>query len=421
MKKYIAILIFVFLTILVAVNSVYATVKAPSVSVSYSNETAGSVDVTLTWDDYGSGVYHADWSDSMLSDGSGLDYNNIDSAITTATGKKTVTKTGLTKFKNYYFRVVHDDGSIQAVSEVRVFPVDTGNARKTNEYGHGNFNSNTAMCGYCHSNHASLKEQLIQQATYYQLCKLCHGTASTQSKYDVEGGRVTVAGGATVPSLAGPFVDGVTSKHDSDDSSPGWGPTVIPGSDPSKTLSLTCLSCHVSHGGTNDNYRLLRKNIYIDDARTESLKTINIDFEAYAITPTAVSGEQLYMVKGNTEFCSSCHLNYDDGNARETGRDSRLTTSEAVYRHPTTVGSSVYSIFGSDGSKDFSPSSWGLLPLQYNALEAKEGLTDKRTSVVCSTCHFAHGTTKQFNVESGENKYILRLDNYGTCQSCHKK
>lgn len=419
LKKFTAVLIMVFVMVFAAALPVSAAVKAPSVSVSYTDKGA-SVDVTLTWDDFGNDTqYHVDWADKMISDSSGLNYTNIDTGIVSYAGKKSVTLQGLIKYKNYYVRVINQDETTQAVSHVRVYPVDTS-GRTTSEYGHGNFKSNTAMCAYCHSNHASLKEQLINEATYYQLCKLCHGTASSQSKYDVMSGKVSVEGG-TVNSLAGPFEDGVTSRHDANDSAPGWSPVSVPGSDSTKSLSLTCLSCHQGHAGNDDNYRLLRKTLFVDDAKTEGLKTVNIDFDAYAITSTNVSGESLYMVKGNTEFCSSCHLDYDDGNALEAGRDSRLTVNEEVYRHPTTVAGRVYSIYGANGLKNIGPSPWGPLPLQYNAVEAKPELQDKRTSVVCSTCHFAHGTTKQFNTENGTNKYILRLDNYGTCQSCHQK
>lgn len=416
LKKFTAVLIIVFLVVFAAALPVSAAVKAPSVSVSYTHKFTG-VDVTLTWDDYGNGThYHVDWADKLISNGSGLEYINVDGGIVSSGGKKSITLQGLTKFMNYYVRVINDDNSTQAVTHLRIYPVDTNG--RTNEYGHGNFKSNTAMCAYCHSNHASLKEQLITETSYYQLCKLCHGTASTQSKYDVIKGKVAVNGGFA-DSLAGPFEDGATSRHDANDSLTR-SPAGVPGSDPTKTLSLTCLSCHQGHAGNDDNYRLLRKTMFVDDAKTDGLKTVNIDFDAFAITPSADSGERLYMVKGNTEFCSSCHLDYDDGNAWEAGRDSRLTVNEAVYRHPTTVAGRVYSIYGADGTKNLGPSPWGPLPLQYNALEAKPNQQDKRTSVVCSTCHFAHGTTKQFNTETG-NKYILRLDNYGTCQSCHQK
>ena len=426
MKKVTAVVTMVLILLLAAGLSAYAVV-APRVSIGYSNQAANTVDVTLTWDDSGIGHYDAFWADNIINDGSGLSYQDISGSIITSGSRKSVTKTGLTKYKNYFFKIVNDDTIVQEAAYVRVFPVNTAGynaARSFNDHAHGNFTDNTPMCGGCHSTHSALKAQLLKEATYYQLCKLCHGTAATQSKYDVETGKVTVSDGAggttTVNSLGGPFVTGTTSKHDADDSYGGWGPVVVPGSDPAKSLSLTCISCHNGHGGKDDNYRLLKKDIYVDDAKTESLKTVNIDFDAFAVTPAATSGENLYLVKGNTEFCAACHLDFENGSGQTADKDSRLTTS-ARYRHSTTVSGVVYSVYGSDGSKDYSPSYWGPLPLQYNAAEAKAGVTDKRTAVVCSTCHFAHGTTKQFNTVTGNSKYILRLENYGTCESCHRK
>ncbi|MHB9094289.1 MAG: hypothetical protein ACYC21_06420 [Eubacteriales bacterium] len=78
--------------------------------------------------------------------------------------------------------------------------------------------------------------------------------------------------------------------------------------------------------------------------------------------------------------------------------------------------------------KNFWPATGDVLPLQYYSGAAA---TDKRTAVVCETCHFAHGTMKSFNIYVPQtppssplnitNQKMLRLDNYGVCESCHKK
>jgi hypothetical protein len=44
----------------------------------------------------------------------------------------------------------------------------------------------------------------------------------------------------------------------------------------------------------------------------------------------------------------------------------------------------------------------------------------------CITCHFAHGTNAQItgyasNVAPANDSALLRLDNRGVCQDCHKK
>ncbi|MGJ7919340.1 cytochrome c3 family protein [Neobacillus sp. LXY-4] len=45
--------------------------------------------------------------------------------------------------------------------------------------------------------------------------------------------------------------------------------------------------------------------------------------------------------------------------------------------------------------------------------------TDVTAQVVCITCHFAHGTSKTIN--STESTKLIRKDNAGVCQNCHKR
>jgi len=334
---------------------------------------------------------------------------------------------------NYFVRIAKADLSESAV--VRIFPVDTGgvngSARAANDFPHG---SAPANCAYCHNTHTSLKEKLIKKASYYELCMVCHSNSNTQSKYDVEGGLVKVAGG-TKPSLAGPFIsqlgNPVISGHGVNDTA-GEIPAVVPGGlNGTRKLGLNCVSCHTFHADATDNYRLLKKTIYADDGRT--LVTSNINFKAYAVTSNSTSGEQISMISGNAEFCSACHADYDNGNAATAGGQNAPYLSsppsaplgKTRYRHPVSVTGSNYSVVGNDGLKNpaLTPASGDVLPLQYNP--SQTGTADMRTLVVCTTCHFAHGSTKSFNAQAGsveyEGKYMMRLDNYGVCESCHKK
>ncbi|HEX3032632.1 MAG TPA: cytochrome c3 family protein, partial [Bacillota bacterium] len=173
-----------------------------------------------------------------------------------------------------------------------------------------------------------------------------------------------------------------------------------------------------------DNYRLLRKTIYADDGG--KLVTRDINYTAYAYTPDAVSGEKPLLIKGNSEFCSACHFDFAAGNAGTAGgayavSDPVLGT--ARYRHPVSVGEVVYSVYGNDGLRlpSLEPTEGDELPLQYNP--AQVNTVNKATAVVCSTCHYAHGTTKTFAAGGSqyENRFMLRMDNYGVCESCHKK
>lgn len=384
----------------------------PSAYVRYVDQGA-TVDISVYWDDSAAGgPFNCYWADDVVADGGSLDWSSSMSKNNGAGTIKYVTLEGATKYKNYYFKVAN--GSY--VTVVRSFPVDFDNEanpeRKQNDYAHGNFTPDTVMCGSCHVTHAALKSQLLRQATYYELCMSCHSNSNSQSKYDVEAGKVNVGGGTWVDSLAGPILSGfASSMHNVNDT--GSVDTPVHGSDPTKILTFTCVSCHTAHGGKNDNYRLIKKTIYPanNDWNPQSVSLV-----AYAVVggdPTA--GEEAYYVSGNSEFCSSCHLDYDQGNAHEPGG-----VYQSVYRHPVTVGSTVYSV----EPGDLFPTGGDNLPLQYYSGAAS---ADKRTAVVCGTCHYAHGTPKSFNISLPPNgtqvadKNMLRLDNYGTCQSCHRK
>ncbi len=404
----------------------------PAVNVRYFN-VGGNVDAYVYWDDTAGngGPYSFNWANDIPVGGAGnaLDWKTP-AAWTPATSISNSTTSGayvklpsITKFKNYYFKIFTAGDA--KITVVRSYPVDfnsSGGPRYQNDYAHGNFTPDTAMCAACHSTHSALKAQLLRQATYYELCMLCHSSSNSQSKYDVETGHV-YTGTGWVDSLGGPIKSGAglaTSEHDVNDT--GTTATTVYGSDqgtPSGTrvLTFTCVSCHNGHGTKNDNYRLLKKTIYPADNNWNP-QTVN--FVAYAVSRnTATVAEEVYFVSGNTEFCSACHLDYDEGNASVKGG-----VYSSVYRHPVTVGSTVYTV----EPKNFWPATGDVLPLQYYSGAAA---TDKRTAVVCETCHFAHGTTKSFNIYvpqtppssplSITNQKMLRLDNYGVCESCHKK
>jgi predicted CXXCH cytochrome family protein len=418
MKK--KMLLMATILIVILLTWTVATYAAPRAYVTYSDQQAATVDISVYFDDQG-GVYNrVYYATVMKSDGS--DMNWIATTVSGADpARRYVFIDNAAKFMNYYVKIANS--TVTDATYVRLFPVTTSAQREFNDYAHGNFRPDTPMCGGCHSTHSALKAQLLKKATYYELCMLCHGNANSQSKYDVESGLVKVSG-TTKPSLAGPFVSQsgtpAVSLHNADDRS--LVAREVPGSNLTKRLSLTCVSCHNGHGGNNDNYRLLKKTIYASDDK--SLVSSNVYYDAFAVTDSATSGETVSMVRGNTEFCAACHLDFDDGNAWvKGGQYSPASVDGKVYMHPVTVRNVVYSVYGIDGTKNpsFEPTFGDILPLQF--VSTQTGKTDKRTGIVCSTCHFAHGSTKSFNVQDTvyDGKYMLRLDNYGVCQSCHKK
>lgn len=397
----------------------YAAGSSPEVTLKYVPN-GSYVAIAVYWNDINGGSSIL-WANDVIASGADLDWTITGLTFNNLGGTDAfAVLSNAEKYKNYYFKLVKDGKT----TVFRAFPVDfsteTG-PRHQNDYAHGNFGLSTSMCGVCHNTHSGLKSYLLTQSSYYDLCLFCHGTASTQSKYDVVSGSVYTAAGWK-DSLAGPIdVNFGTSQHNVDDRSSVE--TTVYGSAPGKILTFTCLSCHKAHGSANDNYRLLRDIIYPSNDR--SIYT-TVNYTAYSIVKDPVAGENLYMVSGNSEFCSACHADYDDGSAQYPGTTYGTTS---YYRHPVTVGDRVYSVYRSAPYRNWYPESGDNLPLQvYGAGESID--SDKRTAVVCSTCHFAHGTKKQFNEgypmggstrQWVYNQKMLRLDNYGVCESCHKK
>ncbi|HEX3032683.1 MAG TPA: cytochrome c3 family protein, partial [Bacillota bacterium] len=226
----------------------------PGAYISYSNQASEPLTLTVCFGDPDGKYDRAAWAVSPRADGSDLDWQPL--AVEDNGVNKSAQITDASKFMNYFFKIYSSDPTVTEAAYLRAFPVEVGGSRITNDYAHGSYQQNTSMCGNCHTTHSALKDKLLVRASYYELCMVCHSNANTQSKYDVETGQVAVAGNTTKPSLAGPFVTSVTSRHDADDTN-GIVAVNVPGSDLSgtKRLGLTCLSCHVAHGGNNDNYR----------------------------------------------------------------------------------------------------------------------------------------------------------------------
>jgi len=419
---------FIAAFIILIVSAAYIVYNQSSVSASsvyglyFTDNGDNTVSVSVYWDDEGGGS-QVFWANSATANGALLDWQNSGFAFNGLnSGNALAVYSTAVKYRNYYFKITKNGEEVV----LKAFPVDMPNAgmpeRLANDNAHTVFTNSTYMCAKCHVTHSGLKEKLLIQATYYDLCMLCHGTANIQSKYDVKSGLV-LTGGGWKPSLGGPIGSGFTSRHDVDDNSSV--DTTVYGSAPGKILTFTCISCHLPHGTTRDvNYRLLRKTVYPSN---DKFTSTTVSYTAYSIVSDPAVGEELYMVSGNSEFCTACHFDYDDGSSDYPGTTYGAT---GYYRHPVTVGNRVYSVYSTLPARNWYPEAGDSLPLQTNVTGESIG-SDKRTAVVCSTCHYAHGTPKPFNVSypqgTGQvfaevyNQKMLRLDDYGVCQSCHQK
>lgn len=270
-------------------------------------------------------------------------------------------------------------------------------------------------CAGCHRAHTGYAS-LLTMESQYELCVSCHGgtgaslnvLAGTDTTTDTTTGITTVeptnAGGFTVAAGMSTSIHTVNGNI-----------TSIPDAT-SATMArgLTCGSCHDPHGmrfdaagtrifaygrtppaGSVEQYRMLRGG---PDGQTIAKVVSNETPKSY----TTVNWKS-----GTSEFCGTCH-DLD-----------MLHNSGTTYRHQVNVPLQ----YGGDPLTT-------ILPLQ------KPGTSPDQ--LVCMTCHKSHGTTA-INVvgtrstrsnlvipgvaidDSANPTYLLRMNNRGVCQDCHKK
>jgi predicted CXXCH cytochrome family protein len=278
-------------------------------------------------------------------------------------------------------------------------------------------------CASCHRIHTSAAGRLLAEPQP-ALCYTCHGSAASGANTDVvdgvgyageerSGGKAgALRGGGfeyalidsgsasgqqstypnpdgTVPVLGA--ADGVTSTHSANGSEQmAWGNGPISGEvSYGKVIPLRCGSCHDPHG--NGNYRTLRPipsdsgaspGVAIPDATKKVYTTANY----WQVEDIDAPG----FIADASAWCATCHTRY---------------LSSTSY---TDSGDAVFS---------------------------KRHRTDQTSqgSASCIQCHVAHGSnasaeqTSSGGVHSLEGvpapagSYLLRIDNRGVCQMCHKE
>jgi len=246
---------------------------------------------------------------------------------------------------------------------------------------HGDFDASTDGCAGCHRAHTATGANLLINASTNGLCLTCHGSSSTGAITNVTHGvleTTSTVGSNTGTSLIGGgfnYFNGVavTSSH-SDATSLAWGyGTATRGTTADMGDILDCGSCHDPHG--NPGYRLLVSyddgSNFVDDYDPDG----NYSTENW---------ENLEL----TNFCLSCHTAYMENSANTT------------HNVNVNIGSITTT-----------------LPLANNG--------GSNNTIICSTCHFAHGTSSSAGLYSSSgpsaDSALLRLDNRDVCMDCHPK
>jgi predicted CXXCH cytochrome family protein len=308
---------------------------------------------------------------------------------------------------------------------------------------HGGYTGTTDACAGCHRTHQGAAPKLLVAANT-NLCLTCHGPTGTGSNVDVSDGiyRGTTAGSQNAAlnsggftfakqdtSLSGkPVSAAVTSMHQVQ-GMPGYSPTAMAwGAGAISTTAtagqpfdLYCTSCHDPHG--SKNYRLLRTTVNGKPVSVTQTDETTKDYTTpHYYKPTAGSGQWEI-----ASLCGACHTRYV-----ATASGSGETSSTDIlfaYRHRIEApsGSTL------NGLTYTFPTALAL-PVSTASGGAPTTSPDNR-SMVCLTCHYAHGTTASMGKNSGAVAWpggasgptgngrssLLRLDNRGVCENCHAK
>ncbi len=321
---------------------------------------------------------------------------------------------------------------------------------------HGDFTATDDGCAGCHRAHTATGNRLLVASSTQALCETCHGSTATGAQTNViDGVYAQYNDGGGYSDKEAPGSDGTvgaglngggfsyaydpvdeafeacTSNHDTSGSaSTSWGAGGVIGEAASFDggIPLTCASCHDPHG--SPNYRIIKPTVNgvlvsvpDSDASTKSYTDESWEYGLIGDETASVS-----------RLCAACHGAYHvtTGGAGSSGQIThRVDVSwDGDGESPAYVG------FGRDNPETDGFSD-GSSPTFYLPLADDMNSSTPDDILLCTTCHFSHGSAAQMASGpgtwsedatlpdvpggDGDSSALLRLDNRGVCEVCHQK
>jgi predicted CXXCH cytochrome family protein len=317
---------------------------------------------------------------------------------------------------------------------------------------HGNYELNTSACAGCHRAHTAVSDRdtLLVAGDIYALCYACHGNNLTETnpfEGKLKSTGATLNGGGFIK-LGG--TENAGSMHQVEGiASDTFTAVAFGGKVDAIGISgqLECTSCHDVHGSSN--YRILRESgtwgaTGVGGEAGQSLTFVpNMVVEAGAESHNGgnqnyASGLNANYNAGMSWFCAVCHKTYlmksrgasdnsDNTNANAffpdvngqpldpdaNGADGMIYESDpnggggvvpdgfyadarVRYRHASSRTRSVYIVPGSNPPViNYNDSRQGQLRFAYqmNGTLSSTSTSSSTGAFVCTTCHYAHGTS----------------------------
>ena len=358
---------------------------------------------------------------------------------------------------------------------------------------HSSYSNNTDACASCHTTHKAVGTNLLKWTDVTSCCIACHDGTMT-STYNVKGGTIGNTAAKTSGGMFGvTMTEPGLSYHNYNDITTT---SAAPGGTQNNATrdnygvwntTFNCTACHEPHG-LGGNSRILSPdpngvalkdkvvgetltaitpnvkyssakqnwlegyiytsvtNIYVGATGTTPVSTgytinyitgevtfspaltgLNIVKADYVpglivkmqVTNKLAVNESVTYTSGMNKFCGACHPDYETSSQGATSGHTLTGVYRSAYRHG--VG-----MVWNDNNR-------GTKVIEEGTLKF-EGASGTTGTIICLTCHFAHGTDDDF-INNGvttdtapdpvdglrRSTALKRQVNMSLCQTCHQK